>query len=62
MNEFWITTVMVMFDVGFGEFFSKKPAVFWYENVVSSLCYTFMYSSKSHISITDLQYKIKTTC
>ena len=44
----------VMIDVGFGGFFSKKPAVFWYENVVSSLYYTFMYFSKSYISITDL--------
>ena len=57
MNEFRITTVTVMFDVGFGKFFSKKPAVLWYENVVSILYYIFMYFPKSYISITDLQYE-----
>ena len=52
MNEFRISTVTVMFDVGFGKIFFKKPAIIWYENFIPSLYYIFMAFSQTYISIT----------
>ena len=54
MNEFQISTMTMKFDVGFGKIFCKKPAVIWYENLISSVYYIFMYFSKTYISITYL--------
>ena len=51
MNEFRISTMMVMFDVGFGEIFCKEHAVIWYENLIPSVYYILMYFSKIYISI-----------
>ena len=54
--------MMVKFDVGFGKFFCKKPAVIWYKNLISSVYYIFMYFSKTYISITYFYMKIKNPC